>query len=418
MRLRLATPPVADGHPHLAQPALLRTANRIADALGLFRQPLSTSEMMSLARRRTGLSDFGDSSFETPLQILVKSYEEEADLSPFGRMAARWDALRFLTNLLMLKEAERQTPAILDQVIAQPIFITGLPRSGSTFLHSLLSQDPSNRVVRCWETIYPCPEPGAAVGTADPRPHRVERQFASFARLAPDVGSLHPLAAGSPQECTEITGHVFQSLRFDTTHTVPSYRHWLDHAGHIAAYRFHKRFLKHLQYWKGPGRWILKCPDHVFALEAIHAVYPDACFVFTHRDPLEVLPSVARLTEALRRPFTRRIDRLQIGRQVGERWAGGAAILTETAARKSGASGRTINLKFRPFIADPLGGVAAVYERFGMRFDREAASRVDRYIAARPNGGYGSNHSRLEDYGLEAGVERQRYRDYIDYFAI
>ncbi len=406
---------VANKHPEAAQPGMLRAANRIADALGLFRRPLSAAELMSLAKRRTGLADFGDPCFEAPLQVLLRSYEDEADLSPFGRMVARWDALRFLSNLLMLKDAEKQAPAILDQPIARPIFITGLPRSGSTFLHSLLSQDPSNRVVRCWETIYPYP---GRDGAADRRQRKVERQLASFARLAPEIRSLHPITAGSPQECTEITGHVFQSLRFDTTHAVPTYQRWLDDAGHLAAYRFHQRFLQHVQHRNGPGRWILKCPDHVFALDAIHAVYPDACFVFMHRDPLEVLPSVAKLTEALRRPFTRRIDRLQIGRQVSERWAHGATILTETTGNAGNSSDRMVHLKFRRFVADPLGSVAALYEHFGMIFDREAATRVHSFIAARPNGGYGNNHSRLEDYGLDAGVERRRYRDYINHFAV
>jgi hypothetical protein len=415
MQLRLAPSPVAPQRTDPAQPSVLRAANRIADALGLFRRPLSAAELIDLARRRTGLRDFGAPGFEVPLEVLLRSYDEEADLSPFGRMTARWDTLRFLSNLLMLREAERRVPAIADIPITQPIFITGLPRSGSTFLHSLLSQDPSNRVVHCWETIYPCPERDGRTGAADRRARKVERQLSSFTRIAPEIRSLHPITAGSPQECSEINGHVFRSLRFDTTHAVPSYRRWLDDAGHLAAYRFHKRFLQHLQHQNGPGRWILKCPDHVFALDAIREVYPDACFIVTHRDPLKVLPSVAKLTEALRRPFARRIDRLAIGRQVSERWARGAAILTAGA---SSASDQLVHLKFRPFVDDPLGCVARLYERFGMTFDREASARVHSFIAARPNGGYGNNHSELKDYGLDAGTERQRYRDYIDCFGI
>jgi hypothetical protein len=401
-----------------AQQRVLHIANHVADALGLFSRPLLAGEMMSLAMRRTGLADFGDPSFEKPLQVLIKSYEDEADLSPFGRMVARWDTLRFLQNLLMLKEAEIETPAILAEPIVQPIFVTGLPRSGSTFLHHLLSQDPSNLVVRCWETIFPCPGSEGKAGTPERRVRRVRRQLARFARLAPEFTSLHPITAESPQECTEITGHVFQSLRFDTTHAVPSYRRWLDDAGHLAPYRFHKRFLQHLQHRKGPGRWILKCPDHLFALDAVRTVYPDARFIFTHRNPLEVLPSVAKLTEVLRRPFTRRIDRSEIGRQVSDRWAQGATILTETAARATVSPGGMINLRFRSLVNDPSGSVAMLYERLGLTFGREAESRVQSLIADLPHGGYGTNRPKLGDYGLDAEVEQQRYRNYITVFGV
>src|SRR5208337_341980 len=144
--------------------------------------------------------------------------------------------------------------------------------------------------------------------------------------LAPAFQALHPLEAISPQECSEITAHVFRSLRFDTNYHIPSYRAWLDAdpVGHLPAYQFHRRFLQHLQHQAGPRasppRWVLKCPDHLFALEAIRAVYPDARLVFVHRDPVKVLLSVARLTEVLRRPFTRDLDPRTIGRDESARW--------------------------------------------------------------------------------------------------
>jgi hypothetical protein len=231
------------------QPLIFRAANRIADAIGLFDRPLSAATLISLAQERTRLIEFGEWSFEAPLNTLLRSYEHEADLSAFGRMAARWDTLRLLTNLLVLRHAEQQNPAILSQPIEKPVFITGLPRSGTSFLHDLLGRDQSNLVVRCWETIYPWPRKAP-----DRRQTIVNRQLAGFAWLAPEISTLHPMTAESPQECTEITAHLFTSLRFDTTHHVPSYREWVDNVGHKAAYLFHKRFLQHLQYQNGPGQ--------------------------------------------------------------------------------------------------------------------------------------------------------------------
>jgi hypothetical protein len=387
---------------------ILDAADRIARRAGLLRRPLSAMELIRAAQRATGLADFGEQGFEAALDMLLRSCEAEAGLSAFGRMAMRWDALRFLSNLLLLREAETRMPAILGQRIERPIFIIGMPRSGTTFLHSLLAADPFNRVARCWETIYPCVARENAARLAR---FKVDLQLAGFTALTPEFRSLHPITAVSPQECTEITGHVFMSCRFDTTHEVPSYRRWLDRTGHLAAFRFHKRFLQHLQHRKGPGRWVLKCPDHVFALDAIRSIYPDAGFVVMHRNPVEVLASVARLTEILRLPFARRVDRRQIGRQVSEQWALGAEILTK-AGRGSGAEDSVFHVKFASFVADPVGCVAALYDRFGMSFDEAAAARVRTLVAAHPNGGYGRNKGRLEDYGLDAGTERRRYRDY------
>lgn len=400
-----------------AQQWLADAANHTSGLFAVLTRPLAARELMTLVQRRAGLSDFG-ASVEEALNRLLRSYQEEAELSLLGRMAARWDTIRFLMNLLLLREAEKRDPAILEQAIVAPIFITGLPRSGTTFLHKLLCEDPSNRAVLCWETIFPLPAPGASAGSPDARAARVDRQLAAFAKLAPELPKLHPITAHSPQECSEIIAHVFRSLRFDTTHHVPSYRRWMDRAGYVEAFRFHKRFLQHLQHRKAPGPWILKCPDHVFALDALREVYPDARIVVMHRDPIEVLQSVARLTEVLRKPFTRRIDRRQIGRQVSDRWAQGAAILVETAERARHAPEPTFHVTFQHFTDDPVGCVAALYRGLGLRFDAALAARLRDAAAAQPNGGYGQNRYRLEDYGLDPDAERRRFRDYTEYFPV
>jgi hypothetical protein len=397
---------------------LFRAVDRISHLLRIFPRPLAAADMIGLSQRRTGLSDFGPQPFEESLTVLLEAYDRDADLSMLGRIAARWDALRFLSNLLLLRKTETDDPQILHQRIDQPIFIMGLPRSGTTFLHSLLAEDPANLIPRCWETIYPCPQPARSAGVADPRPRIVDRQLAAFARLAPELRSIHPIDAYSVQECTEITAHVFRSLRYDTTHHIPSYRRWLDHAGHLVAYEFHRRFLQHLQFRKGAGRWVLKSPDHVFAMDAIRTVYPDARLVFVHRDPLKVLPSVAKLTEILRRPFTRNTGRLQIGREVSERWSLGTRRLIETSEAEHALPERIFHLQFRDLVADPIGGAAALYAHFGMVLSQETVARMQDFVAKKPNGGYGRNKYRLEDYGFDAQAERQRYRAYTAHFCI
>lgn len=396
---------------------LFSVTDWISGAFGLFHGPFSAQDMMVRAQRRVGLSDFGDRSFEKPLEVLLKSYYEEANLSLLGRLAARWDTLRFLTNLLMLQDAEKTTPQILDESIKEPILITGLPRSGTTFLHNLLALDPSSLAPLCWETIYPYRAPRLSPVKPDRRPETVDRQFAAFVRIVPELPSLHPMSARSPQECIEIQAHVFRSYRFDATHNVPSYRSWLDNTDHEIEYRFHKRFLKHLQHSKGPGRWVLKSPDHIFMMEAVRTVYPDARIVFVHREPMEVLPSAARLTELLRRPFTRAIDRLQIGRGVMERWLMGASRLIEETERDR-QSRRIFHVRYPELTADPLGSVVELYRHFGLTLGDDARSRILEYLVARPRGGYGHNSYRPEDFGLDPKAEWQRFSEYRDYFGI
>jgi Sulfotransferase family len=396
---------------------LLRGADRVAGLLGFLERPMVAEELVATACHRTGLHDFGEVAVLEPLRVLLGSYQAESDLSLFGRIGSRWDLLRCLSNLLILQEQERRYPEITEQRIDQPIFITGLPRSGTTFLHNLLAQDPANLVPRCWQTIYPYPDHPAAGRGAGPL--RVSRQLRTFARLVPELRSLHPFDAYSPQECTEITAHTFVSLRFDITHEIPSYRRWLAAAGHRPGYRFHKRFLQHLQRQAGGGRWVLKSPDHVFALETIADVYPDARIVFVHRDPLKVLPSACRLTEVLRRPFTRRPDRLRIGKQVSNDWASAAAKLMQ-ASKGEGPSWRSgiFHIHYKSLVGDPFGTVSALYRHFGLPLSDAAEGGIRRFIAEKPRGGYGQNSYRFDHYGLDPEREARRFRDYMLQFQI
>ena len=362
-----------------------------------------------------GPSGIGRDDIAEPLGVLWHSLEQEAALSAFGRLAARWDINRFLGNLARFQEEEARDPAILDEEIEAPIIITGLPRTGSTYLHGLLSEDPEIHVLRTWQPIYPYP---LSAQDGDARPRKVDRQLRGFTLLAPETRDVCPFDGWSPQECTELTAHVFQSLRFDTTHHVPSYRAWLDRQGSLAAYRCHKRFLQHLQHQSGRRPWILKCPDHVFALEALREVYPDARIVFLHRDPLKVLPSVAQLTEVLRAPFTTRIDRGEIGRQVTRDWVFGAERMVEASRDRLFPEAQVLHLQYRELVAQPLETIELLYDRFGLTLGSAASERIEHRIVAKPKGGYGHNVYSFAKHGLVPDELRQRFRDYTNFFEI
>jgi hypothetical protein len=395
----------------------------LVGGLGLLDRPFDIQALIRRARERTGHADFGDADFGPGLAVLLEACAREAALSVVGRSATGWDVVRFLSNLLRLQAIETADPSVTAEPIAAPLLITGLPRSGTTFLHRLLMADPANRAPLVWETIHPCPPAGQDAA----RIALVDRQLQIFERLAPGFRALHPLEAVSPQECSEVTAHLFTSLRFDTNYQIPSYRAWLDaHAERpFAAYRFHRRFLQHLQARDRradaaaglPRQWVLKCPEHVFALPAIQAVYPDARMVFVHRDPLRVLLSVAELTEVLRRPFTRRLDPMSIGQSESARWLEGTRRMMAAGA-DAGFARPVCHVQYRALVADPVGTARRVYAHFGMELTASGAAAMADYVAAQPDGGYARHDYRLADHGLEEAAERERFRPYMEHFDI
>ncbi|WP_431272557.1 sulfotransferase family protein [Dankookia sp. P2] len=284
-------------------------------------------------------------------------------------------------------------------------------------MHKLLAADPENRFPSVWETTSPLPRKRG--DTPARRIGKMDRQLAAFERMAPGFRAVHPIDAVSPQECSEITAHVFRSYRFETTHHIPAYRTWLRAADHAPAYRFHRRFLQHLQRIDGrPRRWVLKCPDHVFTLDALAAEYPDARLVFLHRDPVEVLASVAGLTAILRRPFTANLDKRAIGRQVAGDWLQGTQAMLRADAEGLFPEERVMHLRFRDLTEAPVATIAAMYKRFGLPLASETRRRLEQRAARLPRGGYGGVTHALADYGIDADSMRRRFAAYAARFGV
>jgi hypothetical protein len=399
----------------------LQLADRISRVTGLGRRPFEADALIAEALAGKDAAafgrDFGPDQFIDGLLILLSALEMEANLSLVGRIAVRWDVIRCLRNLLRLRQEEERTPGLCDSPIRRPLIITGLPRSGTTFLHRLLDCDPAMRSPSCWQTMAPY----APIRGRDRRVEQTERELRTFAHMAPGFRDVHPLTARMPQECTEITAQVFQSLRFDTTFRIPSYLAWQDAHGHALAYRFHKRFLQHLQHQSGDDpnqvQWVLKCPDHVFALDAVRAVYPDARIVFLHRDPLKVLPSVAKLTEILRQPFTQAQDRAEIGAQVTRRWHQGVEAMMRAASAHEGGEA-ICHIHYRDLIQDPLGTIERLYSHFGMPLGDEAVRDITAEMTRQKRGGYARNVYHFADHGLDPQRERGFFAGYMARFDI
>ena len=393
------------------------THNEFADARhrlngGTRRRLLRADELLESALRRRKRRDFADRSFIRPFEHLLKACNDEANLSVFGVRALRIDVLRCLRNLLYFDEIEADCPSVLTRQIRAPVFITGMPRSGTTFLHRLILQDPGTIAPRLFQLVYPDASQASCIGTAL-RKRWVSLQLTLLRLIAPELNALHPVAVDSPEECTDITAQVFQSLRFDAMYRVPSYNSWLERSGFLDAYRFHRRFLQHLDAQLPGRRWILKSPDHLFALEDIRKVYPDARLVLVHRDPVRVLASVAKLTEVLRRPFARSVDRIEIGREVSASWLDGAR-------RMRGLAGDdlALHLNYRQIVARPIDAVRAVYQHCDLVLTEEAERRMRSWLRTGTNVHRPWRSYKLAEFGLDAHLLRERFAPYTDTFGI
>ncbi len=395
---------------------LLNGAGAALRGLGVPLLDLDPEALLAKARRETGLDDFGDDAFREPLANLTASLEHEARLTALGRIIARSDFHRLLTTRLRVTDVRRRHPEIEAGKIVHPLFILGLPRTGTSILHELLAQDPENRVPMTWEVMTPMPPPDAATFESDPRIEDVERHFAGIDRLLPDFKSMHPMGARLPQECVAITQYELASLVWHTTHRVPSYQAWLDATDHRRLYSAHRRWLQYLQ-WKAPApQWVLKSPGHLWTLDALLAEYPDACIVQTHRDPLRVIASLVSLICTLRSIATDDIDPLEVGADWTARLAAG---LAHTMRVRAGLpASRVFDVHFKDFMRDEIGMVRRLYAHFGRELSAEADARMRRFLADNRADKHGRHTYRLALGGLDERTERRRYAEYQQHHQI
>jgi len=405
----------------MVQPLGLRIFNGTGSALrriGLPLVELDPAALFDRARRLTGLSDFGDPFFREPLRVLLDAFETESALSMLGRVIARTDVVRLLQNRLRMTDVLNHHPEIANGEIHQPIFIVGLPRTGTTILHELMAQDPANRVPMTWEVMHPWPPPQSATYETDPRIAAVEKHLAGVDRLIPGFKSMHPMGARLPQEDVALTAHDFASMIFSTTHAVPSYQAWLDHADLRWVYAAHRRQLQYLQ-WRCPAdRWVLKSPGHLWAFDALLAIYPDARIVQTHRDPVKVVASLANLVALLRSMSSDHIDRPAVGAEWAARLADGLQRTMEVRDHLPPDTAPIFDMQFSEFIRDEVGMVRRIYSHFGLDLSLEAEERMRRFLAANPRDKHGAHRYVLEDAGLDAAIERERYTAYQQRFAV
>ena len=377
---------------------------------------MQADKIIDQARQQTGLSDLGDDSILEGLNRLVDAFNKEARLTERGAQSVEATLVSYLANRLRIEDYLAKHPDLLDRPIEKPLFVFGLPRTGTTLVINLLSVDPARRCFLRWEAFDSVPPPRAEELHAGPRYEKSQAETEMSLKYAPHISAIHHENADSPTECQFAMTPSFVSQVYDSMYHIPSYHKWfLYEADYLPAFRFHQRFLKLLQAHTG-GRWTLKNPWHPLYLDALTTVYPDAQLVMTHRDPVEVVASACSLLKAVRPMFSDEVDPVAIGECLLETFD---LMIERTLAFKEKYGWDSIyDMQYADVMRDPVGEVRKIYAHFDEPFTAAAGSAMETYMAENPKGKHGRHTYSLEDYGLSREQIRERYRDYCERFGV
>ncbi len=374
---------------------------------------LVATDLIQTAKRRCGLDDFGEGDFSEALSRLLQSCQDEARLNLIGKIALKVDVLEILGARLQMERDRQLYPKISRQEIREPLFIVGLPRSGTSVLHRLLAADPEHRSPLMWEVRSPSP-PTAA--DEKRRIRRATRSCSFFNWLAPTFRYVHTVGAEVPQECVSLMTLTFLSDQFDTMYYVPSYRSWFFRQHLRPPYEYHRRFLQHLQFRQNGRRWILKAPTHMFAMPSLLSVYPDALFVQTHRTPVDAMASVSSLVTILRTAFSDAVDPVTVCREAIDYWSESMNKFLRERDRLTDS--RIFDVRHDEICRDPIAVVRRIYDHFAWSLSPQAEQRMRAVVAAQGGRQTGNHRYDLSQFGSSAEEVLNAFAPYCQRFGL
>jgi len=392
-------------------------------------EPLAASLEFTLdaataqAAAETGLDGFGDDWFREPISVLLGALDTEAGLSAFGRMSAHAQTVGHLKNRLRVEHLLAAHPEILDVEVARPIVIVGQPRTGTTHLHNLMSTDPALRSLPYWESLEPVlsdeEREAVADGAPDPRRDRCATGLALLDEAMPLFKRMHEMTVDHVHEEIQLLAIAGSTMLFETMAVMPTWREYYVAHDQTPAYRYLKKVLQCCQ-WLRPGvgdRWVLKSPQHLEQIPALLAVFPDATFVFTHRDPVAVITSCNTMMAYSARLSRANVDPPLIGRYWSDR------IQTKLNAGMRDhdllPAERTIDVRFDEFMADDVSMVERIYEVADQPFTPKTRAAMEDFMVHNPRGRHGGVIYDLEgDFGIDPADLRASMRPYTDRFDI
>jgi len=379
---------------------------------------LEPDELLAAAAEQTGLDDFGDPRFREPLAVLCGALRTEAGLSPAG-VTTTWSQLvTLLKNRLLVEDVLKRHPEIHELRIERPIVIAGLPRTGTTHLHNLMSADPALRSLPYWESLEPvlADDERQRRDEPDPRVARTEQALGVLNAALPLFRRMHEMTTHHVHEEIQLLAIDFSTMLFETMAVMPTWRDWYKSTDQSPTYRYLETVLKVLQWQRGGVRWVLKSPQHLEQFRPLMATFPDATFVVTHRDPVSITASLATMISYSARLSHERVDPRKIGRY----WADRVEDMLHACVDERDVlpADQSLDVRFDEFMADDVAMVERIYRVAGQAMTPEARAAMDSFMADHPRGRHGGLIYDLADFGLDREERRRALRFYVERFAV
>jgi hypothetical protein len=372
------------------------------------------SDLLDEALRKAGRARFHDQAFLQPMRVLLRSLGE-APLNGAGRSSIRTRIVDLLVNRLRLEEYCERHPEIHAEEIVAPCVIVGLPRTGTTMLHRLLSCDPTTTTLAWWESRNPAPFPETKWDQPDPRIAAAQRQVRAILAAAPELATMHPWDPEGPDEEFFLLEHSFYTFYSTVPVLMPSYASWATQQDQTAAYRYLRRMLQFLQWQKRKAgrlgaRWVLKAPRHLGFLEYLFRVFPDARIVQTHRDPLQTIPSIASMYYAMWQMVCDDIDPLVVGAASKAHWA--TALRRCMQVRDAMPSGRFLDIHYRAVVRDAIGEVRRIYDVLGLSLSAGTEKEMRWWVEENRRDMRAPHEYTLDQFGLTAEDILREFAEY------
>jgi hypothetical protein len=377
---------------------------------------LDPDSVLAEARQRSGLDDFG-AGFHEPLVRLLRSLDEEANLNEIGRATQRERTVSILVTRARVEDWFKRHPEIAEEQIGAPLVICGLPRTGTTMLHRVISEDPEFDSAKWYEVRFPAPFDGWEPGELDARIPAAQEEVRQTLELAPELMAIHPFDALGPDEEIMLLEQSFYSATPESYCQIPSFSKWIEYEDNLPAYRYLHRMLQFLQWQhrqegRARDRWVLKAPHHLHYMKELFSLFPDATVVQTHRDPAQSIPSICSLCYYLETMGADEVDPVATGTHWNAKWA--RALHRCLEYRDQGHDDRFIDIWYLDSVKDPVGVVRRVYESVGRELTSIAEEKMRHWTEENARDKRATHAYTLERFGLSEetiAADFARYRE-------
>jgi len=370
----------------------------------------TVEDLHASATKASGLDDFGvdDDNYREALGVLLESFRRDADLTEFGSKMNRFFVRNALVARLMSEAAWKRYPEHADVAVERPIFVTGLPRTGTTVIHRLLTADPNHQGLELWLAEFPQPRPPREKWSENPVFVELDARFKKAHDEDPDYTGLHYMTADEVEECWQLLRQSLHSVSYETLAHLPTYSQWLANQDWTRSYQRHRKNLQLIGLNDAEKRWVLKNPSHLFALDALFETYPDALVVQCHRPPETIMASMCSLAQHTTAGWSNSFGGAQIGEDAMETWSRG--LKRFNTVRADHDSAQFCDVDYFEFVKDPVASVEDIYRHFGIDFTDEARAAIVASHEDSKKGPRAPKHTySLADYGLSDEQVKERF---------